>query len=74
MDSADDSAVIVLQKEFVVSKDSFLEFPATGEENTIYIDTTANKSYRWNPEDFHYYVVGSDYNDIKVVNGGDASE
>ena len=58
----------------VVQKDSYLEFPTIGNEATIYIDRTANKSFRWDNDGLKYYVVGSDYKDISVVDAGTASK
>lgn len=60
-------------KEFsdaiIVQKDSFLQFPVIGSEHSLYIDTTTNKTYRWSESELKYYVVGSDYDDIKIING-----
>ncbi|MEI3172713.1 MAG: hypothetical protein V8S76_01230 [Lachnospiraceae bacterium] len=55
--------------ECVVQEDSFLRFPTIGSEKTIYIDTTTNKVYRWEDESLKYYVVGSDYEEIEVIDG-----
>jgi len=57
----------------VVRKETVYEFPNIGLEGRVYIDTTHNKIYRWDDIDKKYYCVGSDYNDIKVIDGGDAS-
>lgn len=57
----------------IVTKISIYDFPAIGEQNHIYISTTENKTFRWNDEDMKYYCIGSDYNDIKIINGGGAS-
>lgn len=51
---------------------SYLEFPNVGQANALYLDTAANKLYRWNGNDLHYYAVGTDYNDIKIIDGGNA--
>lgn len=53
----------------VVSEDSFLKFPTLGNEYRIYIDTTTNKIYRWSEAELKYYIIGSDYNDISIING-----
>lgn len=55
--------------ECVVQEDSFLKFPTIGSEKTIYIDTTANKVYRWEDVSLKYYTVGSDYEEIEIING-----
>lgn len=56
----------------VISKNTYLEFPNQGDSNCIYIDITANKTYRWDSTDLKYYVIGSDYTDINVIDGGNA--
>ena len=48
------------------------EVPETGNQYFLYLDTGANKSYRWDPAERKYYVVGSDYNDITAIDGGNA--
>ncbi len=48
------------------------EFPNQGNEAVIYIDITENKSYRWSKAELKYYCVGSDYDDVKIINGGNA--
>lgn len=62
-----------LQNKITESKDSVLEytsslyFPTTGKKNTVYIDKQKNKSYRWDDDNVKYYVIGSDYNDIELI-------
>lgn len=56
----------------LLSFNSYLEFPTVGKAGTLYLDTASNKLYRWNGDDLHYYVVGSDYLDIKVIDCGNA--
>lgn len=51
---------------------SYLEFPTIGNDAVLYLDETANKLYKWNQTDLHYYVVGSDYNQIQIIDGGNA--
>lgn len=58
--------------DIVLPFDNLFLFPITGSANTIYIDTTSNKTYRWDDVNLKYYVIGSDYNDIKTINGGSA--
>lgn len=53
----------------VVSKESYLKFPTVGNSKSIYIDTTENKIYRWDDTELKYYTVGSNYGDIKIING-----
>ena len=59
--------------EDVFRADSIYNFPNLGKEGIFYIDTTNNKIYRWDETDNKYYCVGSDYNDIKVIDGGNAN-
>ena len=57
----------------VIQVVTFLEFPNMGKDHCLYIDQTANKTYRWNAEDLKYYCVGSDYEAIEIVDGGGAN-
>ena len=41
-----------------------------GKESAIYVDKTENQFYRWDSENLTYKKMGSDYHDIKVINGG----
>lgn len=43
-------------------------FPNIGQANTIYVDDKNNKAYRYDPDDKTYYVIGSNYEDIKIIN------
>lgn len=43
-------------------------FPNVGVENAVYIDAADNKTYRYDVVANYYYVVGSDYEDIKTIN------
>lgn len=51
---------------------SIYEFPNRGNEGVLYTDTTENKAYRWDELAKKYYCVGSDYNQIKIIDGGKA--
>ena len=48
---------------------SLYDFPSVGNSTFLYVDQSRNKIYRWDPDNLKYYVVGSDYDDIEVVNG-----
>lgn len=48
------------------------DFPPVGNELCLYIAKDENKLYRWDDTTIKYYCVGSDYNDIKIINGGGA--
>lgn len=54
----------------VVSKNTYLEFPNVGNSGCIYISTTTNKIYRWDSTELKYFVIGSDYTNINVIDGG----
>lgn len=56
--------------QIILQYDSILEFPNIGNENTLYIDKSTNKTYRWDDTLVKYYCTGSDYNNINVINGG----
>ncbi len=45
-----------------------LHFPNIGQGNTIYVDAANNKAYRFDIDDNTYYVIGSNYEDIKIIN------
>lgn len=49
------------------------QFPAQGDVSKLYIDQTANKIYRWDDGTKQYVIVGSDYLQIKQINGGNAN-
>lgn len=57
----------------VVFKDNMYQFPNVGNSKYIYVSTDENKVFRWDNETLKYYVIGSDYNDIKIIDGGNAS-
>lgn len=58
----------------IVIKDSKYEFPTVGDGRCLYISVSENKTYRFDEAQLKYYVVGSDYEDIKIINGGCANE
>lgn len=53
----------------IVTADTYLEFPLIGNEDKLYIDSGANKTYRWDDTNLKYYCVGSDYDDISQIDG-----
>lgn len=59
-------------KDIIYKCDTFEQLPSVGNETTLYILKDENKTYRWDDIDVEYYCVGSDYNDIKTINGGGA--
>lgn len=44
-------------------------FPKEGKSNVLYIDKTANRAYRWDNIEQKYFVIGSNYEEIRVING-----
>lgn len=48
-------------------------FPNVGNPAVLYMDREGNKLYRWDDADLLYYTVGADYNDIRIINGGNAT-
>ena len=47
------------------------DFPNQGDPEILYIAKNENKLYRWDEASESYYVVGSDYNDIASITGGE---
>ena len=64
--------------EIIIQEDSFLKFPTVGNKNTLYIDTTSNKSYRWDDINLKYFQLDYDnFSDVKIIDGcgySDSSE
>lgn len=51
---------------------SIYEFPNIGDPGVLYIDTGTNKMYRWDNDNLKYFCVGADWQEIRVINGGNA--
>ena len=58
-----------VQHPAVITAVGLDNLPAAGNENTVYIDTSANKIYRWSEGEEKYICVGTDYSNIAIVNG-----
>ena len=56
-------------EEIIVCAESYLKFPTIGDSSSLYIDTTSNKTYRWDDNSLKYFIVGSDYDDIEIIDG-----
>ena len=56
--------------ELILRYQSIHEFPNIGDESKLYISTSTNSLYRWDDTSIKYYCIGSDYNNIEVINGG----
>ena len=61
---------IELNESPIIKEDTIYSFPTIGDVYHIYIATKTNKTYRWDADDMKYYCVGSDYEDIKIINCG----
>lgn len=48
-------------------------FPNRGNKAVVYMDTAENRSYRWDEITGTYICIGADYNQIKIINGGNAN-
>lgn len=57
----------------IIRKSSYLEFPNIGNSSNLYIDTTKQVIYRWDSVNLKYYKDSQDYNDINLINGGNAN-
>lgn len=62
-----------LNESPIVTKGTKYAFPNIGNASKIYVATAENKTYRWSDDDLKYYCIGSDYNDINIINGGGAT-
>lgn len=58
--------------EIIVQVATYGQLPAVGSEICLYVVKNLNKTYRWDETDSRYYCIGSDYNDISIINGGTA--
>lgn len=45
------------------------EFPAVGNENSLYIDTSDNTIYRFDSDKLIYVCIGNDSNQIEIIQG-----
>lgn len=60
-------------KDVVSVYETHFNFPNLGKDYVIYVATEENKTYRWDADDMRYYCVGSDYSEIKIIDGGNAN-
>ena len=56
----------------IVKKKTFLEFPPIGDSSCIYIDDSESATYIWDNTSLRYICTGRDYNNIKVIDGGNS--
>lgn len=57
-----------------VQVESKTNLPNVGSEGTVYFVKDENATYRWDDAGLKYYCTGRDYEEIKVINGGNAEE
>lgn len=48
-------------------------FPNIGSTSVLYVDVKENETYRWDEETKQYVCVGTDFKQIKIINGGTAN-
>lgn len=48
------------------------QLPDIGDDKCLYIATKENKIYIWNEDKKKYSIIGSDYNEIDIIDGGGA--
>lgn len=56
----------------VCEYDGYLKFPTVGKQGMIYVDTNENKAYRWSVKMLRYECIGTDYNDVTIIDSGTA--
>ena len=57
---------ITQSRDTVLEYPSSLQFPTIGKGNTIYIDVSSNKIYRWDDDNLKYYPLNDyDYENIE---------
>ena len=64
---------VELNKSSAITEDTIYSFPTVGNEAFIYIASKENRTYRWDNDNSKYYCIGSDYNEIKLINCGDST-
>lgn len=53
----------------IIETNDIYEFPTVGKTGVLYV-TKKNEVYRWDDENTKYYRVGSDIEDVTVIDGG----
>ncbi len=64
---------VELNESPVITKDTIYSFPTVGDTYHIYIASKTNKTYRWDDENTKYYCIGSNYEEINLINCGDSN-
>lgn len=57
----------------VVSVANLASLPNVGSSSKIYIVEDENATYRWDENTVKYYCIGRNYEDIKIISGGNAA-
>ena len=70
VDNDERTVEVKLKPQQYVSK---YAFPNRGDKAVLYMDTTENRSYRCDEITGTYICIGADYNQIKIINGGNAN-
>ena len=63
---------VELNESPIVTKDTIYSFPTMGDIYHIYVATKTNRTYRWDDENTKYYCVGSNYDEINIINCGNS--
>jgi hypothetical protein len=58
-------AVSIYVQELVFT--TYADFPAVGEANKLYIDTSGEETYRYDETTSTYKCVGNDYNNVNTI-------
>nr|DAK09843.1 MAG TPA: hypothetical protein [Caudoviricetes sp.] len=61
-------------KPNLIKKKSVYDFPNIGQENCIYIATDENKTYHFDSSQNHYVIIGSNYEEIEIIDGNTSLE
>ena len=69
--STDDVQPVVMEQEVVsfVRNNNYVWYNNYTDEKLSYIDKGENRVYRWDDANLKYYTVGSDYNEIEIIDG-----
>ena len=63
---------VELNESPIVTKNTIYSFPTIVDTYHIYVATKTNRTYRWDDENTKYYCVGSNYDEINVINCGNS--
>ena len=51
----------------IVTANSYLDFPLIGSKDKLYIDKANNNTYRYDETQLKYYIIGSDWQKIDLI-------